>query len=326
MKISLYNTDLQRIAIIDEKFVSCLWSEGYNTIEPFSLELRATEEYKKKVRPDYFIGRNDRKTLMVIKSVEVSGDKIVATGSQASILLDDVAFVGTLPAGFEVDTEIAKVYNESSKLEKVEFVSSGITDTYDHQIGNKSFRELCETVCKSKDIGLRSIRNGQSINIQFYKIGAKPNLVFSQKFGNLNIDTIKFSTKVFKNYAIVLGEGEGESRVRVDVDLTNGETRRELIVDARDVQRQENETASSYKTRLRARGIEKLLENQKIFDLIFTPFEKDFGKKYDLGDILTIFLPELDMKIQSRIVRFTEKSQNNQTTINIDVGNLVIKR
>lgn len=326
MKINLYNTDLQRIAIIGEKFVSCFWSEGYNTIESFSLELRATEEYKKKVRPDCYVGRNDRKTLMVIKSVEVSGDTIVATGMQASIVLDDVAFVGTLAAGFEVDTEIARVYNESNKFPNVEFIPSGLADTYDHQIGSKSFRELCEIVCQSEDIGFRSIRNGQSINIQFYKLNAKPNLVFSQKFGNLSIGTIKSSTKVFKNYAIVLGECEGENRVRVDVDLTGGETRRELIVDARDVQKEENESESNYNLKLKARGIEKLLENQKIFDLVLTPFEKDFGGRYDLGDILTVYLPELDVKIQSRVVRFTEKTQNNQTTINIDVGNLAIKR
>ena len=46
-----------------------MWSEGYNTTQPFTLELLATAEYKQKVKPDCYVGRDDRKTLMVIKTV-----------------------------------------------------------------------------------------------------------------------------------------------------------------------------------------------------------------------------------------------------------------
>ena len=97
MKINLYDENLRRIAIIDERFVSCLWSEGYNTTENFTLELQETEEYRKKIKVDYYIGRNDRKTLMVIKSVSIANKKIVVSGNQATKVLGDVAFVGTIP-------------------------------------------------------------------------------------------------------------------------------------------------------------------------------------------------------------------------------------
>jgi hypothetical protein len=40
----------------------------------------------------------------------------------------------------------------------------------------------------------------------------------------------------WKNYAVVLGEGEGAARVRADVDLTGTDERKELYVDARDLQ------------------------------------------------------------------------------------------
>lgn len=326
MKINLYDENLRRIAIIDERFVSCLWSEGYNTTENFTLELQETEEYKKKVKSDCYVGRNDRNTLMVIKTVEIANNKIIASGKQATQVLDDVAFVGTINEGSKIDSSIEKAYNGSNKFKNVEIVSSGLSETYKHQISNKHFLNLCETMCQSEDVGFRSVRNNGVINIEFYKPEKKPNLVFSQKFGNLSIDSIKLSTSVFKNYAIVLGEGEGENRVRVDVDQTNGNERRELIVDAKDIQKEENETVESYNQRLMARGAEKLLECQKILNVAFTPFAKDFGIKYDLGDILTVYLPEYGMKIQSRVVRFSQKTQNNQTTTSIDVGNLIIKR
>lgn len=326
MKINLYDENLHRIAIIDERFVSCLWSEGYNTTENFTLELQETEEYKKKLKSDCYVGRNDRKTLMVIKTVEIANNKIIASGKQATQVLDDVAFIGTINEGSKIDSSIEKAYNNSNKFKNVEIVSSGLSETYKHQISNKHFLKLCETMCQSEDIGFRSVKNNGTINIEFYKPEQKPNLLFSQKFGNLSIDSIKLSTSVFKNYAIVLGEGEGENRIRVDVDQTNGNERRELIVDAKDIQKEENETVESYNQRLMARGAEKLLECQKILNVAFMPFAKDFGTKYDLGDILTVLLPEYGIKLQSRVVRFTQKVQNNQTTTTIDVGNLIIKR
>ena len=307
MKINLYDENLHRIAIIDERFVSCLWSEGYNTTENFTLELQETEEYRKKVRPDCYVGRNDRKTLMVIKTVGIADNKIIASGKQATQVLNDVAFIGTINEGSKIDSSIEKAYNGSNKFKNVEVVSSGLSETYKHQISNKHFLNLCETMCQSEDIGFRSVKNDGTINIEFYKPEQKPNLLFSQKFSNLSIDSIKLSTSVFKNYAIVLGEGEGENRIRVDVDQTNGNERRELIVDAKDIQKEENETVESYNQRLMARGAEKLLECQKVIDFVFKPFSKDFGIKYDLGDILTVLLPEYGMKLQSRVVRFQRR-------------------
>ena len=76
MNLNLYDENLNRIAIIGGQYVSCLWSEGYNTIENFALELIETDEYKKKIAVDCYVGRDDRKTLMVIKAVQISDGKI----------------------------------------------------------------------------------------------------------------------------------------------------------------------------------------------------------------------------------------------------------
>lgn len=44
MNLNLYDADLNRIAIIGDQYISCLWSEVYNTVGNFSLELVATDE------------------------------------------------------------------------------------------------------------------------------------------------------------------------------------------------------------------------------------------------------------------------------------------
>ena len=134
------------------------------------------------------------------------------------------------------------------------------------------------------------------------------------------------STEGAKNYAIVFGQGEGENRIYTTVDMTNGQDRRELVVDANDLQIDEGEVMADYLKRLKSRGIEKLLECQGVFSCSFIPSEKDFGNKYDLGDILTVNLSEYGLKLKARVSKFSQKSQSNKTETTVEVGQIVVLR
>lgn len=325
MNLNLYNENLQRISIIGTNFVSCFWAEGYNTTEDFTLEVQATKEYKLKLKPDCYVGRDDRKTLMVIKSIETVGNTIIATGKQATRILDDVAFVGTLPESSIIDTSVKSAYNDSSKFHKLEFATTNLGVKYDQQISHKSFLELCTTMCQNKDVGLKVIRQNGGLVAEFYKPISNSKAKLSQSFGNVKVKDIILSTENYRNYAIVLGEGEEDNRIRVNVDLTNGEKRREIIVDARDLQQEEGETATQYKKRLHARGVESLLEQQKTWECAILPLVKEFGSKYDLGDMVDIVLNEYNIKMQARISRFTQKQQRNQLETIVEIGNITIR-
>lgn len=325
MNLNLYNEDLQRISIIGTNFVSCLWAEGYNTMEDFTLEVQATKEYKSKLKPDCYVGRDDRKTLMIIKSIQTAGSTIIATGKQATRVLDDVAFVGTLPEGSVIDTSIKSAYNDSSKFHNLEFASTNLGVKYDQQISHKSFLELCTVMCQSSDVGLKVIRKNGGLVAEFYKPTLNSKAKLSQNFGNVKVNNIILSTENYRNYAIVLGKGEGETRTRVNVDLTNGEKKREIIVDARDIQQEDGETSAQYKKRLYARGVERLLEQRKTWECAILPLAKEFGLKYDLGDMVDIVLNEYNIKMQARISRFTQKQQRNQLETIVEIGNITIR-
>ena len=325
MNLNLYDENLKRISIIGNNFVSCFWAEGYNTTEDFTLEVQATKEYKSKLKPDHYIGRDDRETLMVIKSIQVVGKTIIATGKQATRVLDDVAFVGTLPEGSTIDTSVKSAYNVSSKFHNLEFATTNLGVQYNQQISHKSFLELCTTMCQSEDVGLKVVRQDGGLLAEFYKPELKENIKLSEMFGNVKLNNIILSTENYRNYAIVLGEGEEESRTRIDVDLTNGEKRREIIVDARDIQKEENETDEQYNGRLYARGVEALIEQQKTWECAILPLAKEFGSKYDLGDILTIVLNEYNLVLQARVSRFTQKQQRNQLETIVEIGNITIR-
>lgn len=326
MKLNLYDKNLNRISIIGDRFISCLWSEGYNTTQSFTMELQATEEYKKKVKADLYVGRDDRKTLMVIKTVQAKDGHIIASGKQATRCLDDVSFVGTIEAGSVVGSSIKAAYDAGEKFDGIEFADTALDATYDHQISNKSILDLCQKMGQETDVGFRAVRRNGVITVEFYQPERNANLVYSETFGNLKIDSITHSTENLKNYAIVLGEGEGADRWRVDVDRSDGEQKRTVVVDARDLSREDGETDDSYTARLEARGVEKLLEMQGTLECAFTPLAKDFGSRFDLGDILTVLLPEYGMKLQARVSRFTQKTQKNKTETTIEVGTITITR
>ena len=326
MKLNLYDKNLNRIAIIGDRFISCMWSEGYNTTQPFTVELQATEEYKRKVKPDLYIGRDDRKTLMVIKTVQAKDGRLIASGKQATRCLDDVSFIGTIEAGDRLTTSVKNAYDNSHGFDGVFFSDTDLNVICAHQISNKSFLALCEKACQDADVGFRAVRSAAGVCVEFYQPTAAPNLVFSKAFGNLTVNSILLSTENLKNYAIVLGEDSGNARTQVIVDKSNGAQKLSLIVDARDLARGENETVSAYNARLTARGVEKLLEKQGTWECVFAPFAKDFGTRYDLGDILTVLLPDYGIKIQARVSRFTQKAQKNKVETSIEVGTITILR
>lgn len=271
MNLSLYDPQLNRIAIIEGRFVSCMWSEGYNTTQPFTLELLATAEYKQKVKPDCYVGRDDRKTLMVIKTVRVKSGHVIANGKQANRVLDDVAFCGTIQEGAVLDKAICAAYAKSDRFENLVFAEPSLDVVYNHQISNKSFLLLCETMCQETDTGFRVVRRDKKVTVEFYKPEADPNRILSERYGSLKIDAITLSTENKKNHAIVLGEGEGEARVRVDVDLSAGEQKRSMFVDARDILREEGETDDSYNARLAAQRIREAAGAEGNMDMCHEP-------------------------------------------------------
>lgn len=326
MKIKIYDKDLNSVLFIDGQFVSCLWSEGYNTIGSFCMELIDTAEYRKKIREDFYAGRTDRDTLMVIKTVEFRDGRIIASGKQATAVLDDVAMLGTIQAGVNIDTAVKNAYNESAKFRKLNFAETNIGIKSTHQISNASFLDVCSTLCADTDLGIRVKRSHSGLLAEFYKPEENPNLVFSKQYGNLSEPEITLSTEGSKNYAIVFGQGEGANRTYTTVDMTDGQGRRELVVDAKDLQMDDGETTENYLKRLESRGIEKLLEHQNVFSCSFVPSGKDFGVRYDLGDVLTVNLGEYGLKLKSRVAKFTQKSQKNKTETIVEVGKITIVR
>ena len=137
---------------------------------------------------------------------------------------------------------------------------------------------------------------------------------FSNKFNNLNSLEHRTNNQLLKNVAYVGGEGEGEERVYVEVGETtsSGLDRRELFVDARDLQSQ-NVSAADYKEVLKTRGREKMAEHSLVNAYeCSTVSTGNYNYKidYDLGDIVTVRHTEWGFSEAKRITEISEVYEN----------------
>lgn len=325
MNISIYDKNLDRISIIENRFVSCFWSEGYNTAEPFTLELQETEEYKKKIRPGCLVGRSDRRAIMVISTVECRNGTIVATGRQAAGLFADVVFIGEVEPGKTVDKAILEAYNKTSKCANIEFAESSLTATYDEAITNMSMLNMIELVTQSKDVGFRVVKNGKKLVAEFYQPTDDNPYRLAKWFGNVDVHSVVLSTSNLKNYAFVIGADRSGSQVIVEVDETNGDDRKEMVIESGESQ-QYGESAAKFEERLRAVGHESLNERKRTWSADFSPIGSGFGEKYDIGDFVHLTLPDFGLTFVARVMRFREIEQHNTNSITVSIGDITIVR
>lgn len=197
----------------------------------------------------------------------------------------------------------------------------GVTITTSARL--QTLTELLETISYSNGIGYLVYYDLPNKKFVFEIIDGKDRSVgngvnapvlFSPDFDN--IKTLRFRDSILgvKNYAIVGGQGDGKDRSFQYVGTETGFDRRELFVDARDL---DNDPA------LIVRGIERLAEFEEELILEFDhtqtgPFEYEVD--YDLGDIVTIVYPNI-AQMDARIVKIDEYFTNEQGhTFTITVG------
>ncbi|MCI9015727.1 MAG: hypothetical protein HFJ53_00955 [Clostridia bacterium] len=149
--------------------------------------------------------------------------------------------------------------------------------------------------------------------------------IFSRNFENILEDEYSVDETQYKNFAYVAGEDTGGNRIIVEVDrIRQGEKRKELYVDARDLQKDENTTDAEYKEILKERGIEKLNEYNKVEIADFsidTLANLKYKTDFDLGDKAVYKNDELGFNVENRIIGISEVYENGNMTLDVSFGN-----
>lgn len=161
--------------------------------------------------------------------------------------------------------------------------------------------------------------------------------IFSRNFENILEDEYSNDETKYCNFAYVEGELEEQTqtnedgsqstkkrRVEVTVNrIKDGEERKELYVDARDLQKDEGMTDSEYLETLRERGIEKLNECNKVETSDFSIDSNSnlrYKEDFDIGDKVVYINEDLGFSIENRIVEVSESYENGDKTIDVTFG------
>lgn len=162
---------------------------------------------------------------------------------------------------------------------------------------------------------------------------AVSSVMFSQSLSNIaNTDYIVDRSKL-RNTVYIAGEGEGTDRkwynIDVNSDVTFGErkgwNRRELWVDARDVQSEQDNvtlTDAEYEELMKQRADEKAKDNDlsEEYTATVTDITKQYTykKDYNIGDFVTIADEELGMEFDAQITNVIVTRQDDREIIDLE--------
>lgn len=146
-----------------------------------------------------------------------------------------------------------------------------------------------------------------------------PVVFVSSELDDILSSSYESSKALYKNFAYIGGEDSGAERIftSVNLDGSEGYLRRELFVDARDLQNEVNGTSlnsSTYEGVLQDRGLKKLEQYKAVqefsAEIAQNPSANKFGVDYDLGDTVTVCDSDLGVVVNaivsSEVVSFSE--------------------
>ena len=308
-----------------DDFTSFIWRRKYYSCGDFELHCPA-ERYEILSHGKYIM-RNDTQELAVCESITLSKDSVEVSGRFLESILSYRVISSKQDFEDQTQGSIACSLVESF-CPAVTVRASELGSPASVQITEQNLMDYTYELLQEAELSQRvKYENGAF----FYEVwqgldrtqdqSANPWAVFSPDWDNLISLDYAYSSKEYKNYAYVAGEGEDPDREVVEVDLSGGKTRREIWIDANDIRR-DDMTLDEYRKKLTQRGKEKLTEyapTEKVDAQIYAA-AMGYRVDYDLGDICTITSPEYSLTVQKRIESIEEIYENGAQKINVTFG------
>ena len=337
------NGTFENIGEINQ-FDSLTWPDKFNGYGSFELWAPITEEnsvYLKKGNILWCGGDNAAMIEIVKSSVNSQGTKTYnVKGRTLEMLLTTRVVWGTYNAKDKhVSTIMYDIVNQtcvspSNSKRKIPFLECAEDEQFGsiatfQKTGGEVYSVLT-TLAGSFDLGFNVLFRPKEKKLIFKVVEGVDRTIeqdvndpieFSTDLEDLLSSSYYSNDQDKKSVAFVQGEGEGASRKSVVAgdNTTAGFARRELYVDARDLQSTSmdangNEvvlSASEYNSVLLQRGDDKLSEHKvtETFEAqirVFGDVQYEFGVDYNKGDKVTIRDNQLNVMISARITEVEE--------------------
>lgn len=356
MELNIFHMDtFERLGIIDE-FQLLEITTNYKKHSELELLVSATEE-----NIDYFIANNDDIFLTVgigkvrgylIESVKYTDEKKttleVYCKSLSSMLgWRQIDVQQTYRGNVEqvirsfVNANAVTPTNINRKIDNLILGNlSGITETTEESYSNKELGESLWEICLKFDIAYEIFADITNKMFEFVvwkgtdrstNQTIRDAVIFSKEFDNVLSQNYTDDKSDYRNTVIIAGEGDGVARTYLVVGNENkGRKRREMFVDARDLQSSESDQTKMSQTAYEALLIERAKNKQAEYERVQS-FETDivydsqftFGSDYFMGDLITIRNDEISVALHTRIVTAKEKYSKKGYELSTEFGSNV---
>ncbi|MFR1708168.1 MAG: siphovirus ReqiPepy6 Gp37-like family protein [Clostridium sp.] len=349
MELYVFSPNIELVHVVDE-FTSLIWTRRYYKPGEFELHVPLTSDNIKCLISNNIIYKKGDNEAGYIESRQIELDengqetlqikgKFLTNYADIRINLSQLIF-----NGFS-EVLMRKLINDNcinptNINRKISLLTLGGLKNYSEKIEYQNSYgnviEELEKIASTNDLGYRVNFDhiNKSLKFEVYKgVNRSVNqsliapCIFSREFENILNQTYIESNNNFKNTALVAGEGEGPNRTLVTINNSNtGLKRRELFVDARDLEKVVNDvtlTEQEYKNILIQRGNEKLAEYKEIKTFeskVNTQGNNIYKVDYDLGDIVTIADIRWGLRVDTRITEIEEVYEGSKVEINPTFG------
>lgn len=341
MVFEVTETVFAAIGEINE-FTHLLWPDHYAGYGTFELQAPVTEENQTLLREGNYLwtGGTNAAVIEIINSeTDTKGQKkYVIKGRTLEFLLSTRIVWGTYSANNKPVSTIMyelveqNCVNPSDSNRKIPYLTCGT----DLEVGSKISHQKTGGYVYDDILDLSS-ESELGFNVLFLPVERELRFVVTQGVDRTNLQSLNsvllstdledilaseyyLNNQDVRNLAWVQGEGEGESRKEVvagENTKVKGFNRRELYVDARDVQHSVYNpdgtttelTEEEYLATLRSRGLIKLADypRTETFEATIrtTGGQYTYGKDYLKGDKIVIQDLDLGLQVVGRITEVT---------------------
>lgn len=348
LRLIVFDKNLDRVGELND-VSSFIWPSTFAAFSTFELNCPATEENIKLLTKNrlLFPRGKDNDTIAFIEIVKFSRDdkgvfKITVKGRTIEKILMDRIIWGTLNYIDEYVSTI--IYDIVSKncinTEDENRIIPHLLLAVDEKYGDKiSFQKTGGTVYESitslladnPNLGFKISFNPANKSLIFKVMKSNDRtrssdnpIVFSTDMQDILTDSYYYNNQDEKNVALVAGEDSGENRKKVTVGNENlsGFDRKEMYIDARDLQSEkstdgdssstENMTDEEYYSLLSQRGSDKLAENKEIENMECdlrqgNNLRYKFGIDFNVGDKVTVVDKEINKQVDIQITAVQEE-------------------
>ena len=332
MELYIYNQNRELKGIV-ESFEYLRWTRRYSQCGSFELKAIATPENTALLQEGNFIWKNDDEEAGIIEHLEMAQAEkeiITASGRFATsflsrrILWQTEILSGDLSDCVEqlINHNLISPSDTARKIDGVVFSSPNLGVSVSTQISYRNLMDTVTELCGASDIGIKTVFAPATriFTVTLYK-GADSQAVFSKEYENLTEQSYTESASDYANTALIGGEGEGESRTFAAITSGSGETRREIFVDAKDLQ--EVDFGTCYTDALIFRGQSKLTEQgiRYSFDTSVNPHGNlTYKIDFDLGQTVKVISKAWGVSMTTRITEIEETYDPDGQNISVVFG------